>query len=54
MVEYLQEQYCRLMANPNIREIIYSALPYNSEEENIDEIFQIMKTVIKKNNAERT
>ena len=48
LVEYLQKQYYRLIENQNIREIIYSALPYHSEEENIDEILQIMKTLINK------
>jgi hypothetical protein len=45
LVEYLKEQFCNLLKNSNIREIIYSALPYASEEENIDEIFKIIKEI---------
>ena len=45
LVEYLQEQSCKLLKNNNIREIIYSSLPYNSEEENIDEILNIMNEI---------
>jgi len=45
LVEYLQEQCCLLLKNSNIREIIYSALPYHSEEENIEEILKVMHTI---------
>ena len=48
LVEYLQKQYFKLLQNNNIREIILSALPYNSEEENIDDILKIMNEI--KNN----
>jgi len=47
LIEYLQEQYYKLLKNKNIREIIYSVLPYHSEEENIDYIFQIMNEISK-------
>jgi hypothetical protein len=45
LVEYLKEQFGNLLKNSNIREIIYSALPYASEEENIDEIFKIIREI---------
>ena len=45
LVEYLQKQYLKLLNNNNIREIILSSLPYNSEEENIDEILKIMNKI---------
>jgi len=45
LVEYLQEQCCLLLKNSNIREIIYSALPYHSEEENIEEILKVIHTI---------
>jgi len=45
LVEYLQDEYCKLLNNNNIREIIYSSLPYNSEEENIDEILKTMNII---------
>jgi hypothetical protein len=48
LVEYLQEQYSKLLNNSNIRELIYSSLPYQSEEENIDEILAIMNKIIKR------
>ena len=48
LVEYLQEQYGTLLKNSNIREIIHSSLPYNSEEENIDDILQIMNELTKR------
>ena len=47
LIEYLQEQYCILLKNNNINELIYSALPYYSEEENINEILQIMNSIAK-------
>jgi hypothetical protein len=46
LVEYLQKQFRILMQNNNIREIVYSSLPYRSEEENIDMIIQIMNEII--------
>jgi hypothetical protein len=45
LVEYLQEQFRILLQNNNIREIVYSSLPYYSEEENIDMIVQIMNNI---------
>jgi hypothetical protein len=47
LIEYLQEQYSKLLKNSNIREIIYSSLPYDSEEENIDAILKIMNQISK-------
>jgi hypothetical protein len=46
LVEYLQNQYNMLFHNSNIREIIYSSLPYHSEEESIDAIIKIMNRII--------
>jgi len=45
LVEYLQKQYSQLVENKNIREIIYSVMPYHSEEENIGEILQIITEI---------
>jgi len=45
LVEYLQEQCCKLLKNSNIREAIYCALPYHSEEENINEILQVITKI---------
>ena len=47
LVEYLKRQFDHLLKNSNISEIIYSALPYASEEENIDEILKIMREIVK-------
>ena len=47
LVDYLQMQCCKLMENNNIREVIYSVLPYGSEEENIDHIFHIVNEISK-------
>jgi len=47
LIKYLQSQYYKLMKNKNIHEIIFSVLPYNSEEENINYIFQIMNEISK-------
>ena len=44
---YLQSQCFNLLQNRNIREIIYSSLPYHSEEENVDEIFQLIEQISK-------
>ncbi|KAA6301853.1 MAG: hypothetical protein EZS26_002016 [Candidatus Ordinivivax streblomastigis] len=49
LVEYLQEQFRILLQNNNIREIVYTSLPYHSEEENIDMIIQIMHEIITNN-----
>ena len=46
LIEYLHNQYNNLLVNTNIREIIYCALPYRSEEENIDEILQMMNEIL--------
>ena len=34
-----------LLDNNNIKEIVYSALPYNSEEENVSEVLYLMKKI---------
>jgi hypothetical protein len=45
LVDYLLEQYDKLLKNNNIREIIYTSLPIYSEEENIDAIIEIMNKI---------
>jgi len=45
LIKYIKEQFNNLLKNGNTREIIYSVLPYTSEEENIDEILKIMKEI---------
>ena len=45
IVEYFQEQYRKLLKNNNIREIVYTALPYNSDEESIHKILAIMNEI---------
>jgi len=47
LIDYLQEQCYRLLKNNNIREIIYSVLPYHSEEDNIDTVIEVMNRIIK-------
>ena len=47
LIEYLQEQCRRLLNNKNIRELIYSSLPYHSAEESIDEIVWVMNEITK-------
>lgn len=42
---YLKEQCAKLLQNNNIREIIYSSLPYLSEEERVDMILDIIKSI---------
>jgi len=42
----LREQCRLLLKNSNIREIIYTSLPYNSEEESIDAILKIMNNIL--------
>lgn len=49
LIEYLQKEIRILLDNINIREIIYSALPYNSDEESIDEILLLMNKIVKLN-----
>ena len=46
LIEYLQKEIRILLNNRNIREIIYSALPYNSEEESVDEILCLMNKIL--------
>ncbi len=51
LVEYLQKQYYKLLNDKNIREMIYCALPYRSEEENIVEILQIINEIAEIENS---
>jgi hypothetical protein len=51
LVEYLQEQFRILLQNDNIREIIYTALPYRSEEESIDVILQMINELTMNNES---
>ena len=45
LISYLKENFRNLMNNNNIREIIYSALPYHSEEESIDALLDLMNKI---------
>ena len=45
LTRYLKEKFNNILINRNIHEIIYSALPYNAEEEHIDKIFKIIKDI---------
>ena len=47
LIDYLQEQYNILLKNNNIREIVYSVLPYHSEEDSIDTVIEVMNRIIK-------
>jgi hypothetical protein len=51
LVQYLKKQFCKLLNNSNIKEVIYSSLPYNSEEENIDAIVDIMNEIVNEVNV---
>ena len=42
LIDYLKKQFGNLLNNNNIKEIIHSALPYNSEEENVNTILALM------------
>ena len=46
LIEYLQKEVFNLLNNNNIREIIYSALPYNADEESVDEIVRLMNNIL--------
>ncbi|MDR1718628.1 MAG: nucleotidyl transferase AbiEii/AbiGii toxin family protein [Dysgonamonadaceae bacterium] len=46
LIDYLQEKCRQLLKNNNIREIVYTSLPYNSEEDNIDAIIEIMNEIV--------
>ena len=50
LIDYLQEQYNILLKNKNIREIIYSVLPYHSEEDSIDTVIEVM-TALQQNST---
>jgi len=43
LIDYLKVQFDNLLNNNNIKEIIYSALPFNSEEENVNKILVLLK-----------
>jgi len=45
LIKYLQEQYLKLLKNRNLRETIYTVMPYQSEEENVDEILHIINEI---------
>jgi hypothetical protein len=45
LVKYLKDNFTNLLNNNNIKEIVFSALPYGAEEEHIAEIMQIMKNI---------
>ena len=47
LVNYLKENFRNLLNDNNIKEIVYSALPYDSEEANIEVILDLMKNIIK-------
>ncbi|GHT08703.1 hypothetical protein FACS189432_04630 [Bacteroidia bacterium] len=42
LLDYFKNQFNKLLNNSNIREIIYSVLPFNSEKEQVDKIFAIL------------
>ena len=46
LTKYFKEQFSLLLKNDNIREIIYSALPYNSPDHSIDEVLDFMNKII--------
>ena len=46
LIDYMKEKFCNLLTNSNIKEIIYSALPYNSEEENVDKVFLLVNDIL--------
>ena len=45
LTAYLKEKFNNILKNRNIREIIYSALPYNAEEEHIAKIHEILRDI---------
>ncbi|MDR0970105.1 MAG: nucleotidyl transferase AbiEii/AbiGii toxin family protein [Lentimicrobiaceae bacterium] len=46
LITYLQERTAELLGDSNIRENIYSVLPYGAEEVQIDGIIKIMRKII--------
>lgn len=46
LVSYLRDSFSRLLRNSNIREIIFSALPYGAESEHVDSILKIMTDMV--------
>jgi hypothetical protein len=47
LIDYLKEKFSVLLKDKNIKEIIYTALPYNSAEEHIDKILNIIEKSFK-------
>ena len=47
LVGYLQKQCAVLLSNGNIRELIYTSLPYHSEEENVSEVLRVIEEIVK-------
>jgi hypothetical protein len=45
LTEYLKKQLMMLLYNNNIREIVYSALPYNSPDERVDNVLDLMNKI---------
>ena len=43
--KYIKGRFNNLLDNRNIHEIVYSALPYNAEEEHVDKIHTILKEI---------
>ena len=46
LTDYMKEQFLLLLNNGNIREIIYSVLPYNSPDERIDDVLNLMNKIL--------
>lgn len=45
LVSYLKEKFAKLLSDGNIKENIYTALPYNSEEEAVNEVLNLMRKI---------
>jgi hypothetical protein len=45
LIDYLKYKFDNLLKKNNIKEIIYSALPYGAEEEHINKILEIITEV---------
>ena len=43
LVNYLKEKFANLLSDGNIKENIFTALPYNSEEEAVNEVLNLMR-----------
>ena len=42
LIDYIIKEFDNLLNDSNINEIIYSALPYNSDEENVNKIYHVL------------